>query len=109
MGTTRAVTALLGIGLLPACATTEVDDPRFDLVTPILGAWAGSPGTLHFKKSGKYTLRASSLTKGLWSPLGPGQFDVVTPKMETCGFTIDGDRLTIKNCFLAGAYFRVRT
>jgi hypothetical protein len=100
---------MLSVALLPACATTQVGDPRFDLVTPLLGTWAGSPGTLRFKKSGKYTLRASSVTKGLWSPVGPAQLEILSPTKETCGVAIDGDRLTIESCFLAGEYFRVRT
>jgi len=93
---------------LQACATPQMGGPKFDLVNPLLATWAGRPGTLELRRTGDFVLRHGVTTKGNWSPAGHSQFETLSPQKETCAFTIDGDRLTIDGCFLAGEFFRVR-
>lgn len=100
-----AIVCALG---LPACTTSQPSSPKFDLVTGLLATWTGQHGTLELRQDGEFTLRGHEATAGRWGPIDTTHFDVSQPARQTCAYALDGNRLLITGCLLAGEYFRAR-
>jgi hypothetical protein len=93
---------------LPACTTSQTSAPKFDLVTTLVASWAGQHGTLRLGQDGEFTLQGREAAAGGWTPTDAGHFEISQPTQQTCAYALDGDRLLITGCSLAGEYFRVR-
>ena len=110
MGMPRHVSAIVCTVTLivAACATSPTSAPKFDLVTALVANWAGEHGTLQLRQDGEFTLQGRGPTAGRWTPTDTGHFEISQPTQQTCAYALDGDRLLITGCLLAGEYSRVR-